>query len=356
MMGILKIKKLPVNRYIDIAVFLALALFPLLVTEFRVDQMSRVLVYVIFALSIDLLWGFTGLMSFGHAVLFGAGGYVVALSYTLIKGLPWHMQGAGYTQIPAVLTPLLSPVLAFLLALAVPGLIAWILGIFIFSSKVKGVFFSLITLALAQIFQTFLDGQQVFLNGSSGLGGLPRSILGSSAIPRMEFYYILLGVVLLVYLFCLWLINSRFGAVLQSIRENEPRLTFLGFRPNRFKTAVYVISGMLAGLAGVLYIPTVRIITPLEVGVTLSTLLLVWVAVGGRGNLTGAIVGTIFVNWAGFLLSERISDYWLLVLGGVVLLLVFFIPSGIIGKLIEMQYARQHSKRQNAALQQEVSL
>lgn len=347
-----KLGSLPVNRYIDGVAFLFLAIFPLLFSPFRTELMGRVLVYIIFAISLDLLWGYTGLMSMGHAVLFGSGGYMVALSYTFLKGVPWYMTQAGIEKIPALFTPLLSPVGAFLLALVVPGVIAAFLGTFIFSSKISGVFFSLITLALAQIFELFVTNQHVYTNGSNGLGGLERSLLGSAPLSLNTLYYLLLGVVLLVYLFCIWLTHTRFGTVLQAIRENEPRLTFLGYKPNRFKIAVYVISGVLAGLAGVLYIPTNGFISPTEVGLTLSTLLLVWVAIGGRGNLTGAIVGTILINWTQTLLSEQIADYWMLIMGAVVLVFVFFMPNGLIGKLINMQYLRGDARRRSASVDQ----
>ncbi len=343
-----KLKAIPTNRYIDMGAFAFLAIFPLLFSPFRTELMAKVLVYIIFAISLDLLWGYTGLMSMGHAVLFGTGGYVIALSYTFIKGIPWYMQQVGIEKTPALFVPLLNPAVAFIVALAIPALIAWFIGTFIFSSRISGTFFSLITLALAQIFELFVTNQHIYTNGSNGMGGLERSLLGSGPISLNALYYILFTVVLLVYFFCIWLTSTRFGTVLQAIRENEPRLTFLGYKPNRFKIAVYVVSGLLAGLAGVLYIPTNGFISPTEVGLTLSTLLLVWVAIGGRGNLTGAIMGTILINWAQTLLSEQIADYWMLIMGIVVLIFVFFLPDGFIGKLIATQYAHAGAKRKNA--------
>jgi urea transport system permease protein len=348
-----KQKALPTNRYIDMAAFLFLVIFPMLFTPFRTELMAKVLVYIIFAMSLDLLWGYTGLMSMGHAVLFGAGGYVIALSYTFIKGIPWYMQQVGMTEIPALFVPLLSPIVAFALALIIPALIAAFIGTFIFSSRISGTFFSLITHALAQMFELFVTNQHIYTNGSNGMGGLERSLLGSSPMSLNTLYYILFALVLLVYFFCIWLTKTRFGTVLQAIRENEPRLTFLGYKPHRFKIAVYVISGMLAGLAGMLYIPTNGFISPTEVGLTLSTLLLVWVAIGGRGNLTGAIVGTLLINWAQTLLSEQISDYWMLIMGLVMMVFVFFLPNGFIGKLVAVQYSRADAKRKIEANRKE---
>ncbi len=336
------IKKLPVNRYIDMLVFVLLLTFPLMVTPLRMEYMAKVMVYIIFALSLDLLWGYTGLMNMGHAVLFGMGGYIVGISYTLIKalpeGLPDYMTRFNLTELPELFKPLTNPIWAFALALIIPGIVAAILGWFIFSSKINGVFFSLITLALANIFELFISNQQKYTNGTNGLGGLPRRILDIK-LSSVQMYYTVLIITLLAYLLCLWLTKSRFGNILQAIRENEARLTFLGFNPISFKIVVFTISGVLAGLAGALVGPVNGIISPVDVGVTLSTLVLVWVAVGGRGNMTGAIVGTVVINWLQVLLSERISDYWMLILGALVLVVVFVLPNGFIGKMIEKQYA-----------------
>lgn len=342
MVTINKFKTLPVNRYIDVLVFALLLVFPLLVTPLRMEYMEKVMVYIIFALSLDLLWGYTGLMNMGHAVLFGMGGYIVGISYTLIKalpeGLPDYMTRFNMTELPLLFIPLTNPVIAFLLALVIPGVVAAVLGWFIFSSRINGVFFSLITLALANIFELFISNQQKYTNGTNGLGGLPRRLLDIK-LTSVQMYYVILIITLLVYLFCLWLTKSRFGNILQAIRENEARLTFLGFNPISFKIVVFTISGVLAGLAGALVGPVNGIISPVDVGVTLSTLVLVWVAVGGRGNMTGAIVGTVVINWLQVILSERISDYWMLLLGILVLVVVFVVPKGFIGKLIDRQYA-----------------
>lgn len=337
-----KFKTLPVNRYIDMLILVLLLVFPLLVAPLRMEYMAKVMIYIIFALSLDLLWGYTGLMNMGHAVLFGMGGYIVGISYTLIKalpkGLPDYMTRFNLTELPALFVPLTNPVAAFILALAVPGITAAVLGWFIFSSRINGVFFALITLALANIFELFISNQQKYTNGSNGLGGLPRRILDIK-LTSWQMYYVILAVTLLVYLLCLWLTKSRFGNILQAIRENEARLTFLGFNPISFKIAAFTVSGILAGLAGALVGPVNGIISPADVGVTLSTLVLVWVAVGGRGNMTGAIVGTVVINWLQVILSERISDYWMLILGALILIVVFLIPNGFVGKLIEKQYA-----------------
>lgn len=338
-----KLKKQPVNRCIDALLFIFLLVFPVLFSQFRVELMAKTMVYMLFAVSLDLIWGYTGLMSMGHAVLFGIGGYVLGLSYAVKDGLPEFMRRAGMENIPALFRPLQNGSVAFILSILLAGLVAFILGYFIFSSKIDGVFFSLVTLALAEIFSTFISNQSKYTNGSNGLDSLPRELFGWR-FTLTEMYYIVFGVLLAIYLFCRWLMSSRFGKTLEGIRENESRLSFMGYNPTNFKIAVYVISGMIAGLAGALYVPVNNFISPSDVGVTLSTYVLVWVAIGGTGNLTGAMVGTLGLYWLQILLSERIADLWLLLLGVLIILVVFFIPRGVIGVLLDMQYQRRAQK------------
>lgn len=333
----------PVNRYIDIILFLFLLIFPLIFSQFRVELMGKTMVYMLFALSLDLIWGYAGLMSMGHAVLFGIGGYILGLSYTLKDGLPEFMRRVGIESIPVFFKPLLNTNVAFILSIVLAGVVAFILGYFIFSSKINGVFFSLVTLALAEIFSTFISNQSNYTNGSNGLESLPRELFGY-CFNLNEMYYIIFIFLLLVYLFCRWLMSSRFGKTLEGIRENEARLTFMGYDPTNFKIAVYTISGMIAGLAGALYIPINNFISPSDIGVTLSTYVLVWVAIGGTGNLTGALLGTMGLYWLQILLSEKFSDLWLLTLGVLIILVVFFIPKGFVGVLLDYQYQKKAQK------------
>ena len=347
-----KIKKLPVNRCIDFGIFIFLFVFPLFANNYRVGFMGKTAAYMIFALSLDLLWGYTGLMSFGHAVLFGSGGYMVGLSFTYSDGVPDFMSRMGVTELPWFGTLLQNEYAASLLGIIIPGALAAVLGYFIFYSKVKGIFFSLITMALSQIFETFFANQSAITNGTSGLGGLPRRFFGIELAIK-PFYYLTVIVVLLVYALCLRLTGSRFGKALTSIREDENRLAFVGYNPAKFKIAVYAISGMLAGLAGMLFVPFNGMISPTELGINLSTSVLVWIAIGGRGNLTGAMLGTLIVNWLQTLLSEFSADIWPLVLGGMILAVIFVIPTGIVGKLKELQYNANARKTLHAILQKE---
>lgn len=348
------IRKAKINRYIDVAVLIFLLIFPLLVKEFRVEMMSRYLCYVIFALSLDLLWGYTGLLSLGHAVLFGMGGYMIGICYQLQNGVPAFMTREGLNEIPWFYIPLQNPIIASIIGIVLPALFAWILGSFIFSSKIKGVFFTIITLALAQIFKDFIINIQKYTNGFNGLQGVKRfAINGGEAMGRIPYYYLVLAITVLVFLFCLWLSKSRVGKIATSIRENEARLGFFGYNASKFKILIFAISGALAGLSGVLYTPATSSITPEDIGIAASTAVVVWIAVGGRGNLTGAVVGTLLINWAQSLLSEHFSSYWQLILGAVLLIIIFFIPNGIVGQLLETQHKAVMEKvrrKQNEAV------
>jgi len=332
------LKKIGVDKYIDIALLMFLALFPLFASPFRTEMLGKFIVFVIFAFSLDLLWGYTGLMNLGHAVLFGLGGYVLAISYSIRNGVPPFMLRFGIEEIPAWLVILKSTTATYIVGLLLPAVIAGIIGWFIFSSRVNGVFFSIITLALAQIFDLFILNEQKFTGGFNGIGGMPRLLIGGNPLTLNQMYYVILGACVLVYLFCRWLTVSHFGKVIQAIRENPNRLEFLGYNPAKYKTLIFFISGMLAGLAGMLYVPINGMISPNDAGMAFSTAVIVWLAVGGRGNLTGAAVGTLLINFGQSILSEHFAEYWQLTLGIIVVLVVFFVPDGLIGKLINWQY------------------
>jgi urea transport system permease protein len=337
-----------VNRYIDVGLLVFLAVFPALTSKFRVDLMAGFMAYIIFALSLDLLWGYTGLMSFGHAVMFGMGAYVGGLTNVFQKGVPDFMAKYGATEIPAFFAPLTSPALGNALAVILPGLLALIIGIFIFSSRVSGVFFCLITMALASAFATFTNSTQQYLGGSNGINRITRFAFGDAPVSVTGNYYIILAALVFAYLFCLWLVNTRFGKALASIAGNEDRLRFLGYKTRDFKLLIFVLSGMLAGFAGLLSVRTTGFVSPTNCGLEMSTMVVVWVAVGGRGNLTGAAAGTLLINWAESILSEHIASQWQLTIGVILLLFVLFMRDGLIGAALGAQERRRQKKLREA--------
>lgn len=341
------LKKVQINRYFDIGILIFLAVFPLFFSSFRTEYMGKIITYVIFALSVDLLWGYTGLMSMGHSLMFGLGGYAVGLSFMMKDGLPDFMVRFGMDCIPWFLRPLQNSFAAAALALVLPAAAAFFLGFFIFRSRINGVFFSLITLVLVQIVYTFFSNKQAYTNGSNGLGGIERSILGIK-LDLIQLYYVILFAAVLVFLFCLWLTRSRFGKVLEAVRENENRLKYLGYNPANFKIAIHVIAGVIAGLAGMLYAPVSQFISPAELSVSTACMALIWIAIGGRGNLTGAVAGTLLVNWGQMVLSEYIEDIWIILLGALMIFVVLCMPEGLIGTLIKKQRRNRYGLGEEA--------
>lgn len=354
-----RLKKLPVNRYVDMGVFLFLLIFPFVGSTYWIYVMSGIMAYIIFALSLDLLWGYTGLMSMGHSLLFGAGGYMIGISCSYINKLDW----VEYERLPWFLSPLASETGAFVMALAVPGIISLVIGFFMFSGKIQGVFFSLITLALSGVAELFIINQSKYTHGNSGISVTSRTVISNARADRMSdfaFYFVILIFLVLTYFICLLIVNSRVGKILQAVRENEARLTFFGYKPAAFKMLIYTVSGMLAGLAGVLYVRTQGSVNSTAVGINLATMVLVWVAVGGRGSLTGAMVGTLVLQIAETVLnsvfsgiSSDFAQYWKLILGVIILVIVFVIPKGIIGTMIDVSQKNKDRKRKEAILAKE---
>lgn len=356
---LLKLKAMPVNRYIDVIILIYLLLYPAFHSVYWVYIMSGIMAYMIFALSLDLLWGYTGLMSMGHGVFFGAGGYMIGIACARINQAEW----VQYKKLPWFLSLLGNDQGAFLMALLVPGLIALFLGIFMFTGKIQGIFFSLITLALSGIAELFVINASKYTHGDSGITIVSRTVLSNNSkqsLPDFQYYFIVFGFLLAVYLLCLGISRSRTGKVLQAIRENEPRLVFFGYNPSRFKIFIMVLSGIIAGLAGVLYVRVQGSINYTSVGINLSTFVLVWIAVGGRGNLTGAMLGTLLLQIAETKLSSLFSNlsadfvqYWKLILGIIILLTVFLIPKGIVGTILDVRQKNQDHRRKERILAKE---
>ena len=351
------IKKIPVNRYIDLGILLFLLFFPLFGNLYWIYVMSGIMTYMIFALSLDLLWGYTGLMSMGHSLLFGAGGYMIGISAAYINQADW----VTYDTLPWFLAPLASEIGAFAMALVLPAVISLVIGFFMFSGKIAGTFFALITLALSGVAELFVVNQSQYTHGNSGISVVSRTLISEDKTERMtdiQFYFVILLFAVICYFLCLLISISRTGKVLQAIRENEARLVFFGFRPAAFKMLIYTISGAMAGLAGVLYVRTQGSVNSNAVGINLATLVLVWVAVGGRGNLTGAMAGTLILQVAETLLNSAFSgisgdfaQYWKLVLGLIIIAVVFLLPDGIVGTLVLKQQKYRDMKRKERIME-----
>ena len=251
--------------------------------------------------------------------------------------------------LPLFWKPLYSFPVALLAAIVVPTLCAWLFGALAFRSRIKGVYFAIITQALALSAWLVFNRNETNLGGTNGLTDF-KTLLGFRlSDPRTQLFLYLLTVLCLggAYLLCRWIVQSRTGKVLVAIRDSEQRVLFSGYSPAQYKLFVFVVSAGLAGLAGALYVPQVGIITPAQMGVLPSLEMIIWVAVGGRGTLTGAVIGAVGVNWARSLLTNHFPDLWPFFLGGLFVAVVLFFPEGLVGLM--NRFRGRFVQRQTAA-------
>lgn len=342
------LKGVTVEKWIACGIFLLLLVIPCFTSLYNQLLFGKFISYMIFTLALDILWGYAGLMNLGFAIFFGLGGYVLGISLSCQRGLPAFMEMGGLTQIPLLYKPLLNIPFAIFMGLLIPAAVAFILGLFIFYSKIKGVFYNLVTLALAALFELLLATKQMYTGGSSGINGIASGLdkitFFGKPIGITGWYYIGFGALLLVYALCSWLTKSRFGSVIKSVRDNEARVQFFGYNPAVFKIAIFSIAAFFAGFAGMVYLPMTSFISIEAAGISFSTTILVWLAIGGRGNLTGAMAGALIVSFLQSVLSEVFGSMWQLVLGVVLIVIVYFLPKGIIGTLQDIQYNRRIAK------------
>jgi urea transport system permease protein len=334
------------SPWIEVAIVAAIALFfivvvPRVLPGFWLNSMGRFLALAIVALGIDLIWGYTGLLSLGHGVLFTLGGYALAMHLKMqipanaSSPLPEFMSLYGVEKLPWFWAPFASFPFTALAIFLIPGLVAGILGYLIFRNRIRGVYFSILTQATTIIFFNFFNGQLKMFNGTNGLTDF-KTLLGydvNKFVPQYYFYVATIVFLVLAYGLCRWLTSGRFGRLLVAIRDDEPRMRFTGYDPTGFKVLVFAVSGALAGIAGALYTVQTGIISPGTMNIAFSIEMVIWVAVGGRATLIGAILGALTVNFAKSLLSIKFPDIWLFFQGGLFLVVVLFLPNGILGWL-----------------------
>jgi urea transport system permease protein len=305
---------------------------------FRVGLLGRFMALGIAALGIDLIWGYTGLLSLGHGIFFALGGYAFAMFLLLQQlppgQLPDFFSLNGVTELPWFWQPFASFPFTITAIILIPALVAAIVSYFVFRNRIRGVYFSILTQAALIVFFNTFNSQQKWINGTNGLKTDSATIFGhvtSSIKVQWNFYLLSLFGLIGAYLLCRWLTNGRFGRLLVAIRDDEPRVRFSGYDPTGFKVLVFAISAALAGISGALFTIQSGIITPRSMDVAASIEMVIWVAVGGRATLVGAIIGTILVNFAKSILSEQFPAVWLFFQGGLFLLVVTALPDGIVG-------------------------
>ncbi len=312
-------------------------ILPAVLPAFRLRLLGRFLALSIVALGIDLIWGYTGLLSLGHGIFFALGGYALAmhLKLQLPDGqLPEFFTLYGVKQLPAFWQPFYSFPVTIIAIIVIPGIVAGLLGYLVFRNRIKGVYFSILTQAALLVFFNFFNGQQKLINGTNGLKTDTENIFGvlaSSDNAQRAFYILTIIFLGLIYYLCRWLTSGRFGRLLIAIRDDETRVRFSGYDPTGYKVLVFAISGAIAGIAGALYTVQTGIITPNVMQVAFSIEMVIWVAVGGRATLIGAIIGTLLVRLAQTFLSESFPEVWLFFQGALFLIVVTVLPNGIVG-------------------------
>lgn len=319
-----------------------LLLAPQYLSPFRLSQLGKFLTFAIIAVGLDLIWGYGGMMSLGQGLFFSLGAYGFAMYLKLVASgdkIPDFMFWSGLTELPWFWAPFSNPIFAVLAALIVPSLVAAIVGFFIFRSRVQGVYFAIITQALTLLTSIWFVGQQAYTGGTNGITNLGGAkLFGQSLLSpgvQTSFYIATVICLALVYVLARQMTDSRFGRLLIALRDDEARVRFLGYDPVIVKTLVLTISAFIAALAGVLFVPQVGIISPANMGVVPSIEMVIWVALGGRGTLVGAIVGALVVNYGRSYFSETYPEIWQYFLGLLFVAVVLLFPRGIVGSLID---------------------
>ena len=340
--------------YLEVFAVVAFVVFPLLnlvvpayhplhLSAFWVTLVGKIMCYAIAAVALDLVWGYAGILSLGHGLFFALGGYAMGMYlmrqigsegqyqadlpdfmvFLDWKALPWHWWMSDQF------------LWAMLLVVLVPGLLAFVFGYFAFRSRVKGVYFSIITQALTFAAMLLFFRNNTGFGGNNGFTDFKR-ILGfpiTTPGTRMALFVITAAVLLGALALGRWLVASKFGRVLSAIRDAEQRAMFCGYNTVHYKLAVFTLSAVLCGIAGALYVPQVGIINPSEMSPANSIEMAIWVAVGGRGTLLGAVLGAGLVNGAKTIFTVALPEYWLYVLGLLFILVTLFLPRGVLGLL-----------------------
>ena len=326
---------------------------PLHFSAYTVSVLGKYLTFALLGLSLDLVWGYCGILALGHGAFFALGGYAMGMYLMRQIGtrgvygdplLPDFMVFLNWKELPWYWLGFDQFWFALLMVVLVPGALAFVFGWLAFRSRVTGVYLSIITQALTYALLLAFFRNEMGFGGNNGLTDF-KEILGFN-IQSEEVRAVLLmasGMTLIAgYILCRWLVNTKLGRVVTAIRDQESRVRFLGYRVEMFKLWIFVFAAMLAGIAGALYVPQVGIINPSEFSPLNSLEIVVWVAMGGRGTLYGAIIGAVLVNYGKTVLTGLLPEIWLFSLGAVFIVVTLLLPDGIVGLL------RRRSQEQRA--------
>ena len=311
------------------------------VSDYAVGLIGKILCYAICALAMDLIWGYTGILSLGHGLFFALGGYgmgmylmrQIGLDGNYKSPLPDFMVFLNWKELPWTWALSDSFVAQMLLVLLVPGLLALVFGWFAFRSRIKGVYFSIITQAMTFAAMLLFFRNETGFGGNNGFTDFKRILDLPIATPatRITLFIITGSTLVGFYLLARWIVNSKYGRVLQAIRDAETRVMFTGYNPLAYKLSIWTLSAVMCAVAGALYVPQVGIINPSEMSPAAGIEIAIWAAVGGRASLIGPIIGAFFVNGAKSWFTVAFPEFWLYFLGALFIAVTLFLPNGIIG-------------------------
>ncbi|MFZ9298456.1 MAG: urea ABC transporter permease subunit UrtC [Hylemonella sp.] len=320
-------------------------------SDYAVALLGRIMCYAICALAMDLIWGYAGILSLGHGLFFALGGYAMGMYLMRQIGtdgnykskLPDFMVFLDWKELPWHWALSESFIATLFLVVAVPGVLAFLFGYFAFRSRIKGVYFSIITQAMTFAAMLLFFRNETGFGGNNGFTDFKRilDIPIATPVTRMTLFVLTGLTLLLFFLLSRWLMNSKFGRVLQAIRDAESRVMFSGYSPLGYKLTIWTISAVMCGIAGALYVPQVGIINPSEMSPANSIEIAIWTAVGGRATLIGPIIGAFVVSGAKSYLTVAYPEYWLYFLGALFILVTLFLPQGIVGLVRKLRSGKQ---------------
>lgn len=327
-----------------IIIVLLLSLLPiLLIMELikgtLVQFLAKCICYAIVAIGLDLIWGYTGILSLGHGLYFCLGAYGMGMYLKLqaTNGkITDFMHVGGLTELPVIWKPFLTFPGTVLMILVIPGLLAGILGYFIFKNRVKGVYFSIISQALTWAGYSLFIALSPYTNGNVGITDI-TSLFGSIRGDKNQgnlfaVFFLALSVLIIVYVISWYLVNSKFGRILIAIRDGENRTYFSGYQVSKYKNFVYILSAVFAAIAGALFVNFNGSISPSQMTISYSITMVIWVAIGGRGTLIGAIIGAFLINYCEYNLSSGgLVEIWQYIIGAIFVVTILFFKNGIVG-------------------------
>lgn len=301
--------------------------------------LGKCLAFAIVAMGLDMIWGYTGILSLGHGLYFALGGYAMAMYLKLQAtggAITEFMHVGGFTELPLIWKPFLNLPCTFLMLLLVPAGLAFVIGYFIFKNRIKGVYFSIISQALTWAGYSMFIALSPYTNGNVGITEIKSlfgSIKGKANLGNMmALYFSALILMTVIYVVCKFLTEQKFGKLLVAIRDGENRTYFSGYKVSSYKTFVYVLSAVIAALGGAVFVNFNGSITPSQMTIGYSITMVIWVAIGGRGTIIGAVIGAFIINLCEYNLSSgAMVEIWQYLIGAVFIVTILFFKGGIVG-------------------------